>query len=71
MTRAEKIAKRKLRRHARNLKRGRRDKLYSHRAYLYGRDSIGWGRRQYHGREFTCEMGYGDCEERGFCNGDC
>jgi hypothetical protein len=23
------------------------------------------------GRFFTCEMGYGDCEERGYCNGDC
>ena len=22
-------------------------------------------------RLFVCEMGYGDCEERGFCNGDC
>jgi len=21
--------------------------------------------------EFKCEMGYGDCEERGYCNGDC
>lgn len=22
-------------------------------------------------RQFTCEMGYGDCEKRGYCNGDC
>jgi NMD protein affecting ribosome stability and mRNA decay len=22
-------------------------------------------------RKFTCEMGYGDCELRGYCNGDC
>lgn len=22
-------------------------------------------------RNFTCEMGYGDCELRGYCNGDC
>lgn len=21
--------------------------------------------------QFQCEMGYGDCERRGFCNGDC
>lgn len=21
--------------------------------------------------QFTCEMGYGDCERRGYCNGDC
>ena len=20
---------------------------------------------------FQCEMGYGDCERRGYCNGDC
>jgi hypothetical protein len=23
------------------------------------------------GRYFECEMRYGDCEERGYCNGDC
>lgn len=23
------------------------------------------------GRYFRCEMGYGDCETRGWCNGDC
>lgn len=22
-------------------------------------------------KKFRCEMGYGDCEARGFCNGDC
>ena len=22
-------------------------------------------------KEFKCEMGYKDCEERGYCNGDC
>lgn len=23
------------------------------------------------GRYFSCEMGYYDCEARGWCNGDC
>ena len=27
--------------------------------------------RRKRSRKFTCEMGYGDCEARGFCNGDC
>ena len=22
-------------------------------------------------RDYTCEMGYSDCEARGYCNGDC
>ena len=22
-------------------------------------------------KSFYCEMGYSDCEQRGFCNGDC
>lgn len=24
-----------------------------------------------HRRRFTCDMGYADCEMRGYCNGDC
>ena len=24
-----------------------------------------------HGVKFKCDMGYEDCEERGYCNGDC
>jgi hypothetical protein len=28
-------------------------------------------RGKYWGAGFQCEMRYGDCEERGYCNGDC
>lgn len=28
-------------------------------------------RNSWRKRHFTCEMGYGDCELRGYCNGDC
>jgi len=40
-------------------------------ASMHYKDSISWGRHKYNGRIFTCEMNYGSCEERGYCNGDC
>ena len=30
-----------------------------------------WKRSSRRRRGFQCEMGYGDCERRGYCNGDC
>ena len=52
-------------------KRKEKDNLYMSTAIMYDRYSIGWGRRMYHGREWVCSMGYGNCEERRYCNGDC
>lgn len=28
-------------------------------------------RNRWRKKKFSCEMGYGECERRGFCNGDC
>lgn len=28
-------------------------------------------RKVRHPKHFECEMGYSDCERRGYCNGDC
>lgn len=71
MTREEKIAKRKARSYRRKGKRIAKDKDYLNTSCLYDRRGISWGRRKQHGRVFVCEMGYGSCEERGYCDGDC
>ena len=72
MTREEKIKYRQQRAYNRKAKRIKKDKDYLNTAALYDRGySMSWGRRKQRGTAFTCEMGYGDCEERGWCNGDC
>lgn len=71
MTREQKIEKRKARAYARKGKRIAKDRSYLHTASIYDRNSISWGRRRQHGSVFICEMRYGDCESRGYCNGDC
>ena len=71
MTREEKIKKRQERAYRRKGKRIAKDKTYLQTANNYDRYSISWGRRKQQGRVYTCEMGYSDCEARGYCNGDC
>jgi hypothetical protein len=72
LTREEKIKKRQARAFVRKGKRIAKDKDYLNTAALYDRGySMSWGRRKQHGSAFSCEMGYGGCEERGYCNGDC
>lgn len=71
MTREQKIAKKKARAFARKGKRIAKDASYLNTAHIYDRESISWGRKKQHYRVFVCEMGYGGCESRGYCNGDC
>ncbi len=72
MTREEKIKKRQQRAYERKAKRIAKDKSYLHTSNLFDRGySFSWGRRYQHGSVFVCEMRYGDCELRGYCNGDC
>ena len=52
-------------------KKRAKDKLYMEVALKNGRNSISWGRRKLQYRIWECEMGYSDCEQRGYCNGDC
>ena len=71
MTREEKIKKRQQRAYNRKAKRIEKDKKYLNESWLADRRGISWGRRRMNGSVFVCEMGYGDCEARGWCNGDC
>lgn len=72
MTREEKVKKRQERAYRRKGKRIAKDKSYLNTSQLYDKGhSLSWGRRRQHGSVFVCEMGYGDCEARGSCNGDC
>ncbi len=72
MTREDKIKKRKQRSYNRKAKRIAKDISYLNTSYLHDRGySLSWGRRRQQGRIFECEMQYGDCEARGYCNGDC
>jgi hypothetical protein len=74
MTREQKILKRKERRYRRIGKRIEKDKSYLETAWKHDRpygNNLSWGRRYQHGSLFVCEMGYEDCELRGWCNGDC
>lgn len=71
MTKEEKVKLRQERAYRRKSKRIEKDKSYISTARNYDRDSISWGRRKQQGRVMTCEMGYYDCERRGYCNGDC
>lgn len=70
-TREEKVRKKQERSLRRVNKRIQKDLDYSRRAAINDRDSISWGRRNYQGRIYACEMGYLSCELRGYCNGDC
>ena len=63
--------KQKQRKFRRINKRKEKDKIYMGVAWRYDRRSVSWGRRKFHGRIMTCEMGWVECEERGYCNGDC
>lgn len=74
MTREQKVEKRK----ARAAKRRQKglDELEKIRTKMHWED---WSfpkararvRGKYWGAGFECEMRYGDCEARGYCNGDC
>lgn len=66
-----KVIKKKLKALYRKNKRALKDKEYMDLALSNDIHSISWGRRKYKGRIHTCEMGYGSCESRGYCNGDC
>lgn len=71
MTREEKIQKKKERAFRRRGKRIAKDQAYLSLARMNGKSSISWGRRRLQGKVYTCEMGYSECELRGYCNGDC
>lgn len=71
MTREQKIEKRKARAYKRKATRIAKDSSYLNTSFLYDKSGISWGRRKQRGRVMTCEMGYSDCELRGYCNGDC
>ena len=77
-TEAQKLATKELRKLKREQRKFRRinkrkekDNIYRNIANRYDKDSVSWGRRKSKGRVFTCEMNYYDCEQRGYCNGDC
>ena len=77
-TEAQKLATKELRKLKREQRKFRRinkrkekDNIYMNIASMHYKDSISWGRHKYNGRIFTCEMNYGSCEERGYCDGDC
>jgi len=71
MTREEKIEKKQRRAFLRKAKRIEKDKSYLQTAFFHNRSGLSWGRRKQNGRIWTCEMGYGNCEKLGYCNGDC
>ena len=75
MTREEKIKKRQQRAFLRKKKRIEKDAEYVSIARregdYYNSKYISWGRRKSQGKVYSCEMGYSDCELRGYCNGDC
>lgn len=73
MTREDKIKKKQERKYKRIGKRIEKDKKYISflvNDYSYRR-GISYARKRLSGRLFGCEMGYSDCEMRGYCNGDC
>ena len=77
-TEAQKLATKELRKLKREQRKFRRinkrkenDRIYIGVAWSNDRSSISWGRRKSKGRIWSCEMGYTDCEESGYCNGDC
>ena len=71
MTKEEKKIKRLERAYKRKAKRIAKDKTYLHTANIYDRSSISWGRKKQQGKIWMCEMGYYNCEQLGYCNGDC
>jgi hypothetical protein len=72
MSKEEKIEKRKKRAFLRKAKRIAKDKIsISYLDMNNPHQGISWGRKRSKGKIFICEMRYGDCEERGYCNGDC
>jgi len=77
-TEAQKLATKELRKLKREQRKFRRinkrkekDKIYISVAWRYDRHSVSWGRRKFNGRIFTCEMNWVECEEKGYCDGDC
>lgn len=67
MTREDKI-ERKQRRYN---KRKEKDAYYRKISSEHGKSGASWGRKFSNGSIFICEMGYSNCELRGYCNGDC
>lgn len=70
-TREEKVRKKQERSLRRIQKRIRKDSEYMEIAHGFCNKGISYGRKKARGRVFSCEMGYSDCELRGYCNGDC
>jgi len=72
MTREEKIQYRKDRAHQRKsirmLELGKIRRLIDLEGYSF---KIARKKVRNQDPPFICEMGYVDCEERGYCNGDC
>lgn len=78
MTREEKIKAKQERAYQRKGKRIEKDKefirklrIQSDHYYNSSYRGISWARKYSTGKIFFCEMRYGDCEERDYCNGDC
>lgn len=71
MTKEEKVIEKQKRAHRRKHKRYLKDQEYFHKAAEIGFSRISIGKKKISGKFFQCEMGYGSCEERGYCNGDC
>ncbi len=71
MTKEEKVKLRKERAFRRKSKRIAKDKSYLQTARSNDITSLSWGRKKQQGRVFTCDMGYYECEQRMYCNGDC
>lgn len=42
-------------------------RMIARKQIRYWRRQARWSQR----KTFQCEMGYGSCEQRGYCNGDC
>lgn len=68
-TREEKVRMKQERSLRRIQKRIEKDVKYIQRCG--SERGMSWARRRYLGRIHECEMGYSDCELRGYCNGDC
>lgn len=69
MTREQKIRKKQERSLRRIQKRQEKD---NKNVYLYGSDKgMSWARRKSQSRVWECSMQYRECNQRGYCNGDC
>lgn len=70
-TREEKVRNKQERSLRRIQKRIRKDSEYMKIAHGFFNKGISYGRKKARGRVFSCEMGYIECMQRGYCNEDC